>query len=278
MIQRFSKRSRQIHEETAKRVARDGLRGTLADVREQVAHDRRRRKIQEATADRLRGSWLEQLSAGERPSLEMLDLRGKGEPRTPADFADLLSWSARHVFERNCVVAEHQVLAAALTRGRGQEFDLPALRDALNRTPSIFAVNEGMVTSRELVRLEEDFVRLAMQRTATEGAINYHFAPDPKLSAEQRRAVTKLMQSNSFITLLRGAAGTGKTVALREVQRGVIEAKRPWIVLAPQRQQVLDLQNDGLPARTVAEFLYAAEKLSPKTVILRNGCRRSLLS
>ena len=267
VIQRFSKRSRQIHEETAKRVARDGLRGTLADIREQVAHDRRRRKIQEATADRLRSSWLGQLSTGERTALQSLHLRGSGEQRTPAALADLLSWGACHVFDRNSVVAEHQVLAAALNRGRGQDFSLPALRDALNHMPAVFAVKEGTVTSQELVQLEESLVRRAAQGTVTQRAINYGFAPDPKLSAEQRRAITKLMRNNSFITLFRGAAGTGKTVTLREVQRGVIEAKLPWIILAPQRQQVLDLQNDGLPARTVAEFLNAAEKLPEKTVI-----------
>ncbi|MGD1032287.1 MAG: MobF family relaxase [Opitutaceae bacterium] len=267
VIQRFSKRSRQIHEETAKRVARDGLRGTMADVREQVAHDRRRRKIKEATADRLRSSWFGQLAAGERTSLQSLDRRSKGEERTPADLADILSWGSRHVFERNCVVAEHQVLAAALTRGRGQDFSLPALRDALNHMPAVFAVNEGAVTSREIVQLEQSLLRLATQRTVTEGAINCNFVPDPSLSAEQRRAVAKLMQSNSFITQLRGAAGTGKTVALREVQRGTIEAKRHWVILAPQRQQVLDLQNDGLPARTVAEFLNDPTKLAERTVI-----------
>jgi AAA domain/TrwC relaxase len=267
VIQRFSKRSHQIHEETARRVARHGQRGTLADMRDQVAHDRRRRKIKEATADRLRGSWVGQLGIHEQTSLRSIHLRGQGQKQPPVVLPDLLSWAGRHVFERNCVVAEHQVLAAAITRGRGQDFSITSLRYALQNMPAAFVVKDGTVTSRELIQLEEGLVHLAAQRTVTEGAINYDFVPDSKLSAEQRRAVTKLLQSNSFITLFRGAAGTGKSVALREVQRGAIEGKRPWIILAPQRQQVLDLQNDGLPARTVAEFLAAAETPPARAVI-----------
>ena len=267
VIERFSKRSRQIHEETARRVERDGLRGTLADVRDQVAHDRRRRKLKEATAERLRSSWFEQLSTGERTALESLQLRSVGQTEKPADLAELLSWSERHVFERDCVAAEHQVLAAALARGRGQDFSLPALREALNLMPEVFYVKDGTVTSRELVQLEMSLVQFAREARTTAGAINDHFAPAAELAAEQRQAVMKLLRSNSFITLFRGAAGTGKSVALREVQRGAIEAKRPWIILAPQRQQVLDLQNDGLPARTVAEFLNAAEKLPERAVV-----------
>jgi ATP-dependent exoDNAse (exonuclease V) alpha subunit len=133
--------------------------------------------------------------------------------------------------------------------------------------PEVFAVSGAAVTSRELVRLEEGLIRLARNGTAAVWSINSEFSPDPKLSREQRRAVAQLMQSRHFITQLRGAAGTGKTVALHEVYRGTIEARRPWIILAPQRQQVLDLKRDGLPARTVADFLNDPAKLAKNAVI-----------
>jgi conjugative relaxase-like TrwC/TraI family protein len=69
-IDRFSKRRRQIDVETAKRVARDGPAGNMKDIRERVAHDKRRRKIKEATAENLRQSWFEQLSAVLRPAAQ----------------------------------------------------------------------------------------------------------------------------------------------------------------------------------------------------------------
>ena len=222
VIQRFSKRSRQIHEETAKRVARDGLRGTLADVRDQVAHDRRRRKIQEATADRLRSSWLDQLSTSERSSLQSADLCGRDERQTPADLTDLLSWGSRHVFERNCVVPEHHLLAAVLHRGRGQNFSLPELRDAMKRMESVFFLEKSEVTSRELVRLEMELDFTARKAVRSHECLNPKFSPADRLSEEQRRAVGKIMESQSFITLFRGAAGTGKSTCLQEIQRGSV--------------------------------------------------------
>src|SRR5581483_4278718 len=49
---------------------------------------------------------------------------------------------------------------------------------------------------------------------------------------------------------------TGKSFVLREVQQALDEAKQTSIVLAPQRQQVIDLHRDGLMnTQTVAECL-----------------------
>jgi ATP-dependent exoDNAse (exonuclease V) alpha subunit len=56
--------------------------------------------------------------------------------------------------------------------------------------------------------------------------------------------------------LFRGGAGTGKSYALREVTNGLRAAGHSLQVIAPQRQQVIDLQRDGMTgAQTVSEFL-----------------------
>ena len=58
------------------------------------------------------------------------------------------------------------------------------------------------------------------------------------------------------MTLFRGGAGTGKSHVLRHVQAALETAGRRTLVLAPQRQQVLDLEKDGLAhGQTVAQFL-----------------------
>ena len=75
------------------------------------------------------------------------------------------------------------------------------------------------------------------------------------LSVEQERAVGQILGSWDFITLFRGGAGTGKSFAFKEVERGLVAAKRPVVVLVPQRQQVHDLERDGLPAQTLAQIL-----------------------
>jgi conjugative relaxase-like TrwC/TraI family protein len=267
MTQKFSKRSRQIADETARRIAREGFHGNAAEIRDQVAHNKRRRKIKEATADRLRTSWLGQLNPEQRTALDKLCKGGPGHPQPKVDLAALLSWGERHVFERKSIAPRHELIAAALVRGRGQEFSLGAVRAMLEKMPMVVTVDEGMVTSKELVELESSLVAIARKSLRTEGAANTSFRPDPSLSDEQRRAVDRILGSYAFITLFRGPAGSGKSRTLQEIKRGLVEANRPVIVLAPQRQQVIDLESDGMPAETLAKFLATGE-VPPRGVIL----------
>jgi len=267
VIDRFSKRRQQIDAETERRSAREKPRGNMKDLRDQVAHDRRRRKIKEATADNLRQSWFGQLAPGERTALQSLGKSSAVPGGAPADLAALLCWAELHVFERNAVVPQQELLSAALARGRGQSFSLPALRDTLKEMQTVFFLDKNEVTSRELVRLEMELDLAARKAVQAHEPLNPKFFPDAGLSEEQRRAVGKILGSRSFITLFRGSAGTGKTTALREVRRGLQEAHHPVVVLAPQRQQVLDLRNDGLPAETLARF-FSRPDLPAGAVIL----------
>lgn len=78
----------------------------------------------------------------------------------------------------------------------------------------------------------------------------------------------KILRSRDFITLFRGGAGTGKSFTLKEVERGLAAAKRPVVVLAPQRQQVQDLQADGLAGNTLAHFLKQNQLAQDAVVIV----------
>jgi hypothetical protein len=76
------------------------------------------------------------------------------------------------------------------------------------------------------------------------------------LDYEQELAVKHILSSRNFVTLFRGGAGTGKSFALREVKTGLAIARQVMHVLAPQRQQVADLEQDGFTgAETVSAFL-----------------------
>jgi hypothetical protein len=58
------------------------------------------------------------------------------------------------------------------------------------------------------------------------------------------------------VTLFRGGAGTGKSYVLRELAAQVQQTGRPVVVLAPQRQQVVDMEAGGFPSPTsVTAFL-----------------------
>lgn len=267
LIERFSKRKRQIDAETAKRIAREGPAANIKDLRAQVARDNRHRKMKNATADNLRQSWLSQLAPADRTALQSLGQSAPAPRAAGADLPDLLTWAERHVFERTAVAPEHEILSAALARGRGESFGLSGLREALKSMPEVFFLENAQVTSRELVQLEMELHQSARKGAQAHEPLHLAFSPDTALSDEQRRAVGKILGSRSFITLFRGSAGTGKTTTLREVYRGLQDAGRSVVVLAPQRQQVLGLHEDGLPAQTLAHF-FARPDLPEKAVIL----------
>ena len=86
-------------------------------------------------------------------------------------------------------------------------------------------------------------------------AANYQ-PSNRSLDDEQSRAVEHILSSRDFVTLFRGSAGTGKSFTLREVKAALIQAGQTVQVLAPQRQQVADLERDGFTgAQTVSALL-----------------------
>ena len=135
-------------------------------------------------------------------------------PGPNATFSNAIPW-----------LPQHELLAAALVRGPGSVVQPAGSPRRHERMPTVFFLDHGAVTSRELVRLEMEVDMIARKGVRGHRPLNGTFTPDERLSEEQRRAVSKIMQSRSFITLFRGAAGTGKSTSLREVQRGLLAAQ-----------------------------------------------------
>ena len=52
------------------------------------------------------------------------------------------------------------------------------------------------------------------------------FQPSEHLREEQKQAVQRILDSRDFAINLRGAAGTGKTATLQEIDRGLRDAGR----------------------------------------------------
>jgi hypothetical protein len=182
--------------------------------------------------------------------------------------AGLVAWADEHLFERRAVVRDHELMAAALERGRGMDFDLAALRLAIDQRGYLREKDSDKLTSREVLKLELEVVVAAHDGRNRHAAMNPGYRASASLSAEQTVAVEKILRSRDFITLFRGGAGTGKSFTLKEVERGLTAAGRPVVVLAPQRQQVQDLQADGLGADTLAHFLQQKQLAGGAAVIV----------
>jgi conjugative relaxase-like TrwC/TraI family protein len=267
VIARFAKRHQQIDEETRERLEKGAVVGTVNDLRERVAHGNRRRKLKNSTAERLRDTW-----RLEMPSVELSALRALQavKPRVvqKADLAGFVMWAEQHLFDRRSVVRDHELMAAALEHGRGTAFDLDGLRQAIDQRGLLREKGSDKLTSREVLGWELEVVVAAHDGRNRHSALNPSHPLSPALSTEQAAAVDKILRSRDFITLFRGGAGTGKSFALKEVERGLVATGRPVVVLAPQRQQVQDLQADGLGAETLARFLQDKQLARDAVVIV----------
>jgi len=259
VITRFSKRNQQIDAETNRRLKIGSPVANVKDLREEIAHGERRRKLKNSTAERLRPEWRNQLQPGEAAVLAKIKPVAISTPSSvpKAKIADIIAWADEHLFERRAVIAEHELMSAALARGRGEEFDLATLRRAIDARGYVREKGTDKLTSREALGWEAEVVIAAHDGRNTSWALNPDYRPSSGLSTEQAAAVEKILKSRNLITLFRGGAGTGKSFALTEVERGLSAAKHPVVVLAPQRQQVQALQADGLPADTLSHFLVA---------------------
>jgi conjugative relaxase-like TrwC/TraI family protein len=263
LIQRFSKRHEQIEAEAQKYLA-NGYDGDLGVLRTRLAHEHRDRKIKAATAEVLREHWLKEMTEVEKEKLALVRI-GTAE-RQVVDVREVVAWAHDHLFERRAVVNDYELLASALSRGRGGDFDLAALREAIAARDYLRTEGSRKLVSRELLQYELDIVLAARERR--HDALNAAYSPDSHLSTEQVRAARQVLNSHQFITVFRGGAGTGKTHTLKEIGFGLAAATRPVVILAPQRQQVHDLEADGLPAETLAHALTAAGLAKGAVVIL----------
>jgi conjugative relaxase-like TrwC/TraI family protein len=272
MIEKFSKRHQQIDEKARELLAQepDKANGNMAAIRENIAHKERPQKIRDMALSRLQTLWHEQMTTGERNSLRTLAAPQTRKIEAPAVTAkDAVTWAEEHVFERRSVIPERELWRHALEHARGENLRLADIQAATRQRP--YLRNEerpGNVTLKEHLEREWDIVCMAKDGRGRCPVLAFDCrASNPRLDAEQREAVNRLVGSSDFVSLFRGGAGTGKSYALREVQSELQARHCPVVVVAPQRQQVMGLEAEGLNnVETVSAFL--ARREMPRNAVV----------
>ncbi|MEO6741660.1 MAG: MobF family relaxase, partial [Chthoniobacteraceae bacterium] len=270
---KFSKRHAEIDEKTRELLARqpEKASGNVADIREHIGHDERSRKIKNVRRDKLAGIWKQQMTKGERAELAGLPAEnGKRSKMRPHDAVAALSWAEEHLFDRRSVVSEHELWRHALEFARGSEIEIAALKSMTAKRGYLRDESKPRkLTTQEVLGREWDILQIAKDGVGQHRPFNAEHIAADSLDEEQRRAVERILRSADFLTLFRGAAGTGKSFALREVLRGLEASNHVVHVIAPQRQQVIDLQEAGfVGAQTVSEFLARKSMLAAGVVIV----------
>ncbi len=277
LIWTFSKRDRQIDEQTCALLAQapELAGGNLAEVRAHLAHKLRPHKAEPLSPAELQGSWLEQMSEEEKQGLEALGTVRDGEPeavkQAPAiKESDALRWAEEHVFDRHTTVVERQLWAYALERGRGESFTLDDLHAATANAPYIHdPLNPEQFSIQPVLDRETAIIQLAQESSnACASSLVPDWPGDERLDAAQVEAARRILSVRDSIVLFRGRAGTGKSFTLKTVYDALQAEGHAVQVLAPQRQQVEGLTQDGMAgAETISAFL-TRRRMTPGAVVI----------
>jgi len=267
LTERFSKRHRQIDDQTRQFLAEHPEKSgsNINDVREHLAHRLRSRKMDDLAPDQLRSLWQSQLTPADEPSLRVPSI---AEARQAITAAAAVSWAEEHLFERRSVVREHELWRHALEFARGSTLTLQDLKRETATRDYIREAN-GKLARKDVLEREWRIVQMAKHGVGRFASLASHAARSvQELAEDQQRAFERIVASRDLVTLFRGGAGTGKSYVLRSVQAAIEKGGGKTVVLAPQRQQVLDLQRDGLlHTKTVAELLQT-KTMPPRAVVV----------
>jgi conjugative relaxase-like TrwC/TraI family protein len=259
LVDRFSKRHAEIDQKTKELLERepDKARQNIKVIRANIAHKERARKIKDVGITKLQSIWNKQLSWREQFQLHRLDKQRAPETSQKITADEAVSWAEKHLFERRSVVHEHEVWRHALEHARGQNFPFIDIQ-AVTRQADYIRDEQfnGQITTREVLGRELNIVQLAQHQMGRYAPLSSSYeTKNNSLDVEQRNAVEQILFSKDFVTLFRGGAGTGKSYTLKEVKAGLNHAGHAVTVLAPQRQQVADLEKDFANVQTVSAFL-----------------------
>jgi conjugative relaxase-like TrwC/TraI family protein len=275
LCERFSKRRAEIDQALAKLLKEkpELAGGDVMATRRLLATAERARKQRDLSRAELLSLWESQLTREERRDFNRLrneSAQSRSDEKR-VSLTDAVQWAEEHLFDRNSVVLECQVWQEALGRARGEAFSVSELTNFTRQRGYIRdEARPGEVTLRDVLLREWEIVQMAKDGVAACHPLVANPRPvNPALDDEQRKALDALLRSTNKVSVFRGGAGTGKSFVLREVVEQVRQAGRRVVVLAPQRQQVVDMEKAGLPSpSTVASFLLRRELVAGAVVVV----------
>jgi conjugative relaxase-like TrwC/TraI family protein len=228
-----------------------------------LVRETRADKLQEISTERVRNLQQERLIPDERQTLRGVLNEAQAKSHSPQINRGMhetsLAYSQEHIFERLSVAKEHEVLTEALRHGRGN-VELSDLQGSLSlerAKGTLITAGDEIATHASLQR-ERDMIAVVNQGMDRYDRLGKgrDFEPSDQLRPEQRRAVEAVLDSRDLAINVRGAAGTGKTATLREIDRGLREAGREVLAVAPTRSAVDELEKVGFrDAMTVSRLL-----------------------
>jgi conjugative relaxase-like TrwC/TraI family protein len=272
---RFSKRDAEVDRALAKLLADkpELANANIKELRAKLATQHRTRKQKNLSQTELKTLWDAQLKETERNSLrQLLNCSEKiANTNQRLGLGEAVQWAEDHLFDRNSVVLECQLWQQALERARAENFTVAELKEFTSQRNYIRdAEHPNQVTLREVLSRELEIVQIVKDGVGgCRPIVENQRPPNPKFDDEQRKALDALLHSTNTVSLFRGGAGTGKSFVLRELVDQIGQTGRGVMVLAPQRQQVVDMESAGFPSpTTIANFLIKGELAASAVIVV----------
>jgi conjugative relaxase-like TrwC/TraI family protein len=254
-IERFSRRT----EEIEKTAAELGI--TDPDQKAELGAKTREAKNTSLSWGALKAEWEGWLTAEERQALAETHERRTPYARLVGGEREAVDHAISHVFTRDSVVPERKLATEALKRGLGSVTPEGILRELASR-PLIRGEQDGRAMATVQGVLADEARMLGFAR---KGRGRFRPLGDPErvlsrqwLNAGQQAAIRHVLGSRDRVTIVRGAAGTGKTSLEQELGEGLRETGRRVVALAPTAEAsrgVLRQEAGFAEADTVARFL-----------------------
>lgn len=258
VLQQFSRRTEQI-ETKAKEL---GI--TDSDRKAELGAATREKKAVELTRDELRHAWLTRISDDHRRLLTMAFRPVRPRTRITGNERHAVDHALDHVFSREAATTERKLLTEALKSGIGA-VSVESVAKELASRPLIKGTVDGreVVTTPEMHSAEGRLLAFARQGRGRFRPLGDAERPIQRdwLNAGQRRAIRHVLGSRDRVTVIRGAAGTGKTTLEQELGEGLSAAGRSVVALAPTTTAARVLRSEAgfTHADTVARFLVDTE-------------------
>jgi len=249
-IDKFSRRTAEIEQKAAEL----GIKS--ADAKDKLGATTRQSKSNSIEPRHLPEVWKSRLSDMETVALQKV--AAKSYPIEPSVTAkQAVEFAKDHLFARQSVVRERQLITESLFRGMGDVSVADILRDVSVR----HWIKEGhndtaQISTPEILQEERHLLAFARNgRGAVRPLAPNHQMRRSWLSDEQKTAIRGLLNSTDRLQILRGISGTGKTTMLQETAEAIEERGTAVVTLAPTTEAVDVLKGEGFDASTLAAFL-----------------------
>jgi conjugative relaxase-like TrwC/TraI family protein len=268
MMKTYSSRRADIEEAAEKFIESEGRSPSTKEMNV-IARQTRDRKLADVSTAEVREQQRAKLTAIELKTIEQIKLQA--ESRKPVQIHDQdkfqikINDAVAHLFERNSVLTADQILAEVLNQNLGK-IDLDVLKKELLENDNLIRLS-GDEISPYFASKENTLREIYILDTVSKGKnkciplnsdCSELLASVTHQSEEKQCVLQSLLGSKDRFMLFQGSAGVGKTSALHDLSRGIIEGgEKNIILIAPTNSAVAVLKNEGFKqSQTVEKFLH----------------------